>query len=337
MTGFLDIKNLTVRFDTEDGQIAAVSDVSYTMREGEVLGVVGESGSGKSVHALAIMRLVPLPHGRIESGEIWFRERDLLGLSRRRMRRVRGGQIAMIFQDPISSLNPVYTVGFQIKESLRVHLRMGRHAATVRAAELLDMVGIPDARRRLRSYPHELSGGMRQRVMIAMALACNPRLIIADEPTTALDVTIQAQIIDLIKRLQAELNLTVIWISHDLGIVAGFAQTVNVMYAGHIVERGAVRDIYHRPRHPYTVGLLGSVPRLDQKTDGKLTPIPGRPPNLARLGPGCPFAPRCVHADGRCHAEMPPIEESDGEGHIVRCWHWRRMLEGDRRAQASRV
>lgn len=327
MTIFLAIKNLTVGFETEEGRIAAVSDVSYTMREGEVLGVVGESGSGKSVHALAIMRLVPSPQGRIERGEIWFDERNLLGLSRDRMRRVRGGQIGMIFQDPISSLNPVYTVGFQIRESLRAHLQMGHRAATTRAAELLDLVGIPDARQRLRSYPHELSGGMRQRVMIAMALAGNPRLIIADEPTTALDVTIQAQIIDLIKRLQADLNLTVIWISHDLGIVAGLAQTVNVMYAGHIVERGAVRDIYHRPRHPYTVGLLRSVPRLDRKTDGKLTPIPGRPPNLARLGPGCPFAPRCIHADERCHDEIPPIEGTDREGHIVRCWHWRRAPE----------
>jgi oligopeptide/dipeptide ABC transporter ATP-binding protein len=322
MTGLLDIKNLTVRFDTDEGRVAAVNGVSYELRQGEVLGVVGESGSGKSVHALAIMRLVPQPYGRIEQGRIRFRGRDLLALSDRDMRGVRGREIAMIFQDPISSLNPVYTVGFQVKETLRAHLDISRRAAAARAAELLDMVGIADARQRLGSYPHELSGGMRQRVMIAMALACSPKILIADEPTTALDVTIQAQIIDLIKRLQADLDLTVIWISHDLGIVAGLAQTVNVMYAGSVIERGPVGDIFKRPLHPYTVGLLNSIPRLDRGPGAKLEPIPGRPPNLARLGPGCPFAPRCALADPTCRTEMPPVAGPRQGGHTVRCWKW---------------
>ena len=335
MAALLDIRDLTVRFATEDGRVDAVTGVSYSMEEGEILGVVGESGSGKSVHALAIMQLVPAPHGRIETGEIWFRESDLLTLKGANMRRVRGKQIAMIFQDPISFLNPVYTAGFQIRETLRRHLDISQRAATSRAAELLDLVGIPDARQRLRSYPHELSGGMRQRVMIAMALACDPKLIIADEPTTALDVTIQAQIIELIKRLQVELDLTVMWISHDLGIIAGLADRVNVMYAGYIVERGLVKDIYARPHHPYTAGLLESVPRLDRKTAGKLKPIPGRPPNLARLGTGCPFAPRCRHGDDRCRAEMPDAEASDQDGHMVRCWHWRHVASGETGAGES--
>ena len=337
MATLLDIRDLSVRFATEDGRVDAVTGVSYSMEEGEILGVVGESGSGKSVHALAIMQLIPAPHGRIESGEIWFGENDLLRLKKSRMRRVRGRQIAMIFQDPISSLNPVYTAGFQIRETLRQHLDMSRKAAAVRAAELLDLVGIPDARQRLKSYPHELSGGMRQRVMIAMALACNPQLIIADEPTTALDVTIQAQIIELIKRLQAELGLTVMWISHDLGIIAGLADRVNVMYAGYVVERGLVKDIYAHPHHPYTAGLLESVPRIDRKTKGKLRPIPGRPPNLARLGRGCPFAPRCRHSDDRCRSEMPSGEASGANGHIVRCWHWRHVAAGETGAGDSDV
>ncbi len=324
MAAFLEIKDLTVRFDTEGGEVRAVNDISYAIEEGEVLGVVGESGSGKSVHALAIMRLIPAPHGHIETGEIWFEQRDLLRLNARAMRTVRGRRIAMIFQDPISSLNPVYTIGFQIKEPLRLHLGLSRRAAAGRAADLLNLVGIPDPVQRLGTYPHELSGGMRQRVMIAIALACNPKLIIADEPTTALDVTIQAQIIELIKQLQEELGLTVIWITHDLGIVAGLAQTVNVMYAGHIVERGAVIDIFKKPHHPYTIGLLASMPRLDQTAAGKLQPIPGRPPNLARLGRGCPFAPRCPFAEEKCRAEMPPVERHGVNGHTVRCWHWER-------------
>ena len=322
MSALLDIGDLSVAFDSDEGTVRAVRGVSYSVEEGEVLGVVGESGSGKSVHALAIMRLIPVPPGRMESGEIRFGGRDLLGLDRGRMRSVRGKQIAMVFQDPMSSLNPVYSVGFQIREALRLHLDLARGAASRRAVELLDLVGIPDPRRHLASYPHELSGGMRQRVMIAMALAGNPKLIIADEPTTALDVTIQAQIIELIKKLREELGLTVIWITHDLGIVAGLAHRVNVMYAGYLVERGPVQAIFKRPRHPYTMGLLSSLPRLDRRGAGKLHPIPGRPPDLAQLGPGCPFLPRCPLADDGCRQAMPPFDDTGEPEHGVRCWKW---------------
>ena len=321
----LDIRDLAVSFATEGGTVRAVNGISYALKEGEVLGVVGESGSGKSVHALSIMQLLSPPAGKIDSGEIHFRGTDLLRLDERAMRGVRGKQIAMIFQDPISSLNPVYTVGFQLCEVLRLHLNLSRDAAVARAADLLTLVGIPDARQRLRSYPHELSGGMRQRVMIALAIACNPPLVIADEPTTALDVTIQAQIIELIKRLQRDMTLTVIWISHDLGVIAGLAQTVNVMYAGYIVERGPVRSIYKDPRHPYTVGLLGSMPRLDEPAGTRLRSIPGRPPDMSTLPRGCPFTARCGHATDRCRTGMPPIEEV-GTDHTVRCWNWRDVV-----------
>ena len=323
MSPILSIRDLSVHFETEDGSITAVNQLSYGLREGEILGVVGESGSGKSAHALAIMRLISGPQGRIECGEIRFRDQDLLQVPERAMRDTRGREIAMVFQDPISSLHPVYTVGFQIREALRRHLGLRGAAANERAAELLDRVGIPDAAQRLRAYPHELSGGMRQRVMIAMAIAGNPKLIIADEPTTALDVTLQAQIIELIKRLHRELGLTVIWISHDLGVVAGLAETVNVMYAGHLMERGPVADIYHQPRHPYTIGLLASIPRTDRASQRRLKPIPGRPPDLSRVGAGCPFAPRCVAAEARCRTEMPPLEKVGNAGHLVRCWRWR--------------
>ena len=322
MSRLLSIQDLSVRFETDDGSITAVNRLSYALREGEILGIVGESGSGKSAHALAIMRLIEAPHGRIEAEGIFFRDRDLLQLPDRQMRDVRGREIAMVFQDPVSSLHPVFTIGFQIRESLRRHLGLRGSAASKRAAELLDRVGIPDAAERLRAYPHELSGGMRQRVMIAIAIAGDPKLIIADEPTTALDVTLQAQIVELIKRLHRELGLTVIWISHDLGVVAGLAETVNVMYAGHLMERGRVEDIYHRPRHPYTIGLLASIPRTDRASGRRLRPIPGRPPDLARLGAGCPFAPRCTAAEARCRTELPPLENAGSADHVVRCWRW---------------
>ena len=318
MPDLLEIEDLRIGF--QKGSV--VNGVSYSVRQGEIVGIVGESGSGKSMHALSIMRLVP-SGGRIDGGVIRFHGKDLLKLEREEMRRVRGRQIAMIFQDPISSLNPVYTIGFQLSEMLRRHLGMRGAQAAARAAELLTLVGIPDAQQRLKNYPHQMSGGMRQRVMIAMSIACNPDLIIADEPTTALDVTIQAQIVELVKRLQREFNLTVIWISHDLGVIAGLAETVNVMYAGYIVERGPVRAIYKNPHHPYTVGLLGSMPRLDQRTSEKLVSIPGRPPEATNL-PGCVFAPRCPHADQKCQAEMPPVTQLDGT-HQVRCWHWPRV------------
>lgn len=325
MTALLEVEDLTTCFEAETGPVQAVNGVSYALEEGEVLGVVGESGSGKSVHALSIMRLVPTPPGRIVGGEVRFQGRDLLSLSEPQMRRVRGKEIAMIFQDPISSLNPVYSIGFQLAETLRAHLGMTAGAARRRSAELLDLVGIPDPDLRLRSYPHALSGGMRQRVMIAMALACGPKLLIADEPTTALDVTIQAQIVELIKELRRELQLTVIWISHDLGIVAGLAHRVNVMYAGRLIESGPVREIYRQPYHPYTKGLLASVPRLDRPSSGKLSSIPGRPPNLGGLGSGCPFAPRCALAESRCLAEMPPSMLPEGSARQVRCWRWQEL------------
>jgi len=318
----LDIRGLATRFYTEDGVVNAVNGISYTMEEGGTLGVVGESGCGKSVHALSLMRLIPSPPGRIEEGEVWFGGRDLLKVSEGEMHHVRGAEIAMVFQDPMTSLNPVFTVGFQIMEALKLHQGMDDAQARERSGELLAMVGIPDSDQRLDDYPHQFSGGMRQRAMIAMALSCNPKLLIADEPTTALDVTIQAQILDLVKRLQEQLGMAVMWITHDLGVVAGLASKVNVMYAGYIVERGDVKDIYKRSRHPYTIGLLGSLPRLDDSPGTKLISIPGLPPDLIDLPPGCPFAARCTYAIDRCLEAMPPLEETDGEDRYVACWRW---------------
>jgi oligopeptide transport system ATP-binding protein len=323
----LDLRNLATRFYTEDGVVHAVNGVSYTLEEGGVLGVVGESGCGKSVHALSIMRLIPSPPGRIEEGEVWFDGRDLLKVSEGYMHHVRGAEIAMVFQDPMTSLNPVYTVGFQIMEALKLHQGMDDAQARERAGELLALVGIPEPFQRLDDYPHQFSGGMRQRAMIAMALSCNPKLLIADEPTTALDVTIQAQIVELVKRLQEKLGMAVMWITHDLGIVAGMAKKVNVMYAGYIVERGNVKDIYGRPRHPYTIGLLGSLPRLDAAPGTQLLSIPGLPPDLIDLPPGCPFAARCTYAVDQCLGEMPSLEEVEGDDHIVACWRWKRVAE----------
>ncbi|MGC9397739.1 MAG: ABC transporter ATP-binding protein [Anaerolineae bacterium] len=316
----LEIKNLKTRFYTEDGVVHAVNGISYTLDEGETLGVVGESGCGKSVHALSIMRLVPIPPGKIEEGEVLFRGRDLLKISEDEMRQVRGAQIAMVFQDPMTSLNPVLTVGFQIMEALRLHQGMSKKAARARAEELLHMVGIPEAAQRLDDYPYQFSGGMRQRAMIAMALSCNPSILIADEPTTALDVTIQAQIVELVKQLQHQLGMTVIWITHDLGVIAGLAERVNVMYAGHIIETGNVREIYRHPKHPYTVGLLGSLPNPEETKRRRLYSIPGEPPDLIGEQIGCPFAPRCSYRVERCNHEMPPLESIDGLGHQAACW-----------------
>ena len=318
----MEVKNLRVRFHTEDGMVKAVNGVSYTLEPGEIVGVVGESGCGKSVHALAIMRLIQIPPGKIESGEVLFDKRNLLQLTESEMRHVRGRDISMVFQDPMSSLNPVYTVGFQIMEALMLHKGLDKKQAHDRAAELLDLVGIPGARQRLDDYPHQFSGGMRQRAMIAMALSCEPRLLIADEPTTALDVTIQAQIVDLVMRLQEELGMAVMWITHDLGIVAEMARKINVMYAGYIIERGHAHDIYKQTRHPYTLGLLGSLPRIDEAPGTKLVSIPGLPPDLVSLPAGCPFAVRCTYRIDRCLQEMPPLEETDGVDHVVACWRW---------------
>jgi len=315
----LEIRNLTTRFFTQDGVVNAVNGISYNLEEGELLGIVGESGCGKSVSMLSVMRLIPDPPGKIVDGEIVFYGKNLLKLSNDEMRRVRGAEMAMIFQDPMTFLNPVLTVGFQIMEALKLHQGMDEQQARERSAELLDLVGLPHAAERLDDYPHQFSGGMRQRAMIAMALSCSPLMLIADEPTTALDVTIQAQIVDLVKRLQEELGMAVIWITHDLGVVARLAQRVIVMYAGYIIEDAKIVDLYGSPRHPYTIGLLGSLPRLDEAPGTKLLSIPGQPPDLIALPEGCPFAPRCGFATERCLQENPHLEQV-GVDHRVACW-----------------
>jgi oligopeptide transport system ATP-binding protein len=315
----LEIRNLTTQFFTHEGVVHAVNGISYNINAGDVLGIVGESGCGKSVSMLSVMRLIPDPPGKITDGEVIFYGRDLLKLSEDEMERVRGAEIAMIFQDPMTSLNPVLTVGFQITEALRLHQGMSERQAKERAAELLSIVGIPNARDRLDDYPHQFSGGMRQRAMIAMGLSCNPLLLIADEPTTALDVTIQAQIIDLVKRLQEEMQMAVIWITHDLGVVARIAERVLVMYAGFIIEDAPVDDLYGTPRHPYTIGLLGSLPRLDAERVSELMSIRGQPPDLVDLPPGCPFAARCTYVTDRCRKENPTLERI-APRHIVACW-----------------
>jgi oligopeptide transport system ATP-binding protein len=315
----LEIKDLTTRFYTQDGVVKAVNGISYSIEPGATLGIVGESGCGKSVSMLSVMRLIPDPPGRIEDGEVIFNGRDLLKISDDEMRRVRGAEIAMVFQDPMTSLNPVLTVGFQIGEALKLHQGVNDKEARRQSAELLTLVGIPNAEDRLDDYPHQFSGGMRQRGMIAMGLSCNPQLLIADEPTTALDVTIQAQIIDLVKRLQEQLGMAVIWITHDLGVVARMTKRVIVMYAGYIIEDAPVKVLYGYPRHPYTIGLLGSLPRLDEAPGTKLFSIPGQPPDLVALPEGCPFAPRCNYVTERCKQENPALENVTVD-HQVACW-----------------
>ena len=315
----LEVRNLSTYFFQEDGTVKAVDDVSYDLEEGETLALVGESGCGKSVSALSIMQLVPDPPGRIVNGEVIFNDIDLAKVSEQQMREVRGKEIAMIFQEPMTSLNPVLTIGRQLTEALELHLGMTGTEARDRAVELLDMVGIPEGRQRLKSYPHQFSGGMRQRVMIAMALSCNPKLLIADEPTTALDVTIQAQILELVQRLCQELGTAVILITHNLGVVARYARRVNVMYAGKIIERGLAREIYHEPSHPYTLGLLRSVPRLDVTRRDRLEAIEGLPPDLDLLPKGCAYYPRCPFRMQRCLEEAPPLEPI-AEGHLAACW-----------------
>jgi len=319
MPELLKVTNLKTQFFIPDGVVRAVDGVSFTLSEGETLGIVGESGSGKSVTALSIMRLIPWPPGKIVEGEILFRGDNLLKYSTDEISHIRGKEIAMIFQDPMTSLNPVLTVSKQVGEALQIHLGMTNKQARARTIELLKMVGIPSAEQRLDHYPHQFSGGMRQRVMIAMALSCNPKLIIADEPTTALDVTIQAQILDLLKRLKSEFNSAVIFITHDLGVVAGLCDRVMVMYAGKVVERASTMQLYTDPRHPYTLGLLKSVPRLDEVRKERLEPIPGMPPDLVHTLPGCPFYPRCTFREPRNKEEMPPLRMAE-PGHEVACW-----------------
>ena len=320
----LEVQDLVTRFDTANGTVQAVNGISFSLEEGEIIGVVGESGCGKSVSMRSIMRILPEPPARIERGRIMFQGTDLLSLSQEEMRRKRGKDLAMIFQDPMTSLNPVLKVGLQITESLTEHLDMSRSDARDKARELLEWVGIPEAERRLDEYPHQFSGGMRQRAMIAMALACGPSLLIADEPTTALDVTIQLQITSLVRRLQAETGMGVIWITHDLGVVARLVSRVLVMYAGHIVESATVKELYGRPAHPYTRGLLGSLPRLDQGGDSSLTSIPGQPPDQLALPKGCPFAERCLYRTDRCLHEMPTLTEIES-GHHTACWEWKKV------------
>jgi len=315
----LDVQGLETTFKTPDGVLYAVNGVSFGLKEGETLGVVGESGCGKSVTMLSVLRLIPSPPGKVTEGKALFFDRDLLKMSNEEIRQVRGAQIGMVFQDPMTSLNPVLTIGRQLEEPLMLHIGMTKKQASHRAAELLTMAGISNAEDRLNDYPHQYSGGMRQRVMIAMALACSPQILIADEPTTALDVTIQAQIVDLVRRLRDELGMAIIWITHDLGVVAGFAQRVIVMYGGLIIEEAPIRELYANPEHPYTIGLLGSLPRVDQKERTKLYSIEGAPPVLYSKPTACPFAPRCKWAMEHCWKENPTLD-SVGPEHRVACW-----------------
>jgi oligopeptide/dipeptide ABC transporter ATP-binding protein len=326
MEYLLQVRNLRTEFSTPEGTVAAVNDVSWDVQPGETVALVGESGCGKSVSALSIMRLVAAPAGRILGGQILFKGRDLLKVSEEEMRRVRGKEIGMVFQEPMTSLNPVLTVGRQLTEQCEIHLGMTPTQARKRAIETLGLVGISDAERRLSQYPHHFSGGMRQRMMIAMALACNPSLILADEPTTALDVTIQAQILELMKDLARRLGVAMLIITHNLGVVARYADRVNVMYAGRIIERATAAELYANPRHPYTLGLLRSVPRLDEPRRARLDPIQGQPPDLTRLPPGCAFAPRCAYRVERC-GEAPPRLETLVPGHLSACWEAARLVK----------
>ena len=319
MATLLEVKNLKTHFFTMDGVVKAVDGVSYELNEGETLGLVGESGCGKSVSALSVMRLIPDPPGKIIDGEILLDGEDILKIDMEGMREVRGAKIAMVFQEPMTSLNPVLTVERQITETLQLHMGMSKLESQRESVNLLTRVGIPDPEMRIKQYPHQFSGGMRQRVMIAMALSCNPRLIIADEPTTALDVTIQAQILDLMKSLTTELGVALIVITHNLGVVARYADRVNIMYAGKVIERGEAREIYSNPRHPYTVGLLRSVPRLDLPRRAKLDPIEGQPPDLINLPPGCAFRERCRWAIDKCATDTPELVETS-DGHLSACF-----------------
>jgi len=315
----LEVKNLHTRFHIAEGTVYAVNGVSFHLDEGKTIAVVGESGCGKSVTMMSILRLLPSPPAEITNGQAQYMGRDLLKISENEMEKLRGKEIAMVFQDPMTSLNPVLTIGRQLSEPLRVHLGMNKQMAHDRSIQLLEYVGISDGARHLNDYPHQFSGGMRQRAMIAMALACVPTILIADEPTTALDVTIQAQIVELVQRLRAELSMAVIWITHDLGVVAEMAERVLVMYAGHIVEEALVDDLYEDPRHPYTLALLAALPRVDRRRDKRLRSIPGAPPNLLVEPKGCPFAARCELVLDHCREAMPPLIQVE-PNHYAACW-----------------
>ena len=316
----LEVRDLHTVFHTPDGLVHAVNGVSFSLKPGELLGVVGESGSGKSVTMMSLMKLLPMPPGEITRGVVNFDGKDLTRASLRELRRIRGGEIGFVFQDPMTSLNPVFNVGFQIMEPLRKHLGMSKRVARERAVQLLELVGIPSARDRLDDFPHQFSGGMRQRVMIAIALACDPKVLIADEPTTALDVTIQAQILELVKKLRQELGMAIIWITHDLGVVAGIADRVIVMYGGQIVEHAPVNELYENPQHPYTRALLETLPSMDETRTERLPSISGQPPSLTKPLTSCPFAARCPHVVARCSLENPPLM-AIGPGHDAACWY----------------
>ena len=326
MAALLEIEGLRTQFFTSSGIVKAVDGITYDVEAGETVAVVGESGCGKSVSALSILRLVAEPAGKVVGGTIKFQGQDLLALSDIEMRKIRGNDIAMVFQEPMTSLNPVLTIGLQLTETLTHHLKMSEKEATARAVELLGLVGISEPDRRLAQYPHHLSGGMRQRVMIAMALCCDPKLIIADEPTTALDVTIQAQILELMKNLTRDFGVAMIIITHNLGVVARYADRVNVMYAGKIIETGTAKDIYHTPKHPYTLALLKSVPRIDQPRVAKLDPVQGQPPDLSKLDGGCAFRPRCRYATDKCAQSIPELEKIDGV-HASACFRHNELEE----------
>ncbi|MCM3112316.1 ABC transporter ATP-binding protein [Lederbergia lenta] len=322
----LDVRNLRTSFYTDDGEVRAVDGVSFSVPKGKTLGIVGESGSGKSITSLSLMRLLPAS-GKVKEGEVLFKGQNLLDLSEEKMRAVRGNVISMIFQEPMTSLNPAFTVGEQISETLMIHEKLNKKEAMKKSVELLTLVGIPSPQQRVKQYPFELSGGMRQRVMIAMALACNPEILIADEPTTALDVTIQAQILGLIKDLQQRLDMSVIFITHDLGVVAETCDFVSVMYAGQVVEYSDVISLFKKPKHPYTVGLLNSLPRHDIEQE-KLIPIKGNVPNAHEMPVGCRFAPRCPFATDLCRTKMPELI-TDEEGNQIRCWIYSDQWDGD--------
>lgn len=326
MAALLEIEGLQTQFFTSSGIVKAVDGITYDVESGETVAVVGESGCGKSVSALSILRLVAEPAGKVVGGTIKFQGQDLLALDDIEMRKIRGNDIAMVFQEPMTSLNPVLTIGLQLTETLTHHLNMSEKEATARAVELLGLVGISEPDRRLAQYPHHLSGGMRQRVMIAMALCCDPKLIIADEPTTALDVTIQAQILELMKNLTRDFGVAMIIITHNLGVVARYADRVNVMYAGKIIETGTAKDIYHTPKHPYTLALLKSVPRIDQPRVAKLDPVQGQPPDLSKLDGGCAFRPRCRYATDKCAQSIPELEKIDGV-HASACFRHNELEE----------
>ncbi|MHB0987883.1 MAG: ABC transporter ATP-binding protein [Bellilinea sp.] len=319
MSELLSVQGLETQFRTREGTVHAVNGVSFGLKEGETLGIVGESGCGKSVTVMSMLRLIPSPPGKVNAGKALFQGKDLLKMTDDEIRHIRGSQISMVFQDPMTSFNPVLTIGRQVTEPLEVHLGMNRKQADDRAVEMLSKVGIPNPRDRLNDYPHQFSGGMRQRVMIAMALVCTPQILIADEPTTALDVTIQAQIVELAKRIRDDLGMAIIWITHDLGVIAGLADRLAVMYGGYIIETAPIRDVYANPSHPYTLGLLGSLPRMDESGQRRLVSIDGLPPVLLEKPNFCPFAPRCKYVVERCWKENPPLMQVSPD-HMAACW-----------------